>query len=340
MVIKVQCLLSRIIRVIRRHMFGRILNTFLFLVVLSSIILIVYIYFREEPQVDGWEKGKIRRASLYVHPNNDTSFTHADANICSTEQPLVIIIICSDTKNINPRMAIRETWANDAKKYNITVLFLVGISKDEDINMKTLKESTQYKDIITEDFIDTYNNLTIKSVFMLKWVKNNCMQARFLMKADDDSYINIKNLFEYASLVRDEDLSTFLIGNTLGAGDSPNIPPNRFYDSKWYVPSYMYPYDEYPIYVSGAAYLMSTQVAEKLYNQSLQNEFIHVEDVYITGMCAQQINIKPKDNKLFHFFEKPLPDVKCGTNQSQLIVLSHQTDVYHMYKFHNELKEC
>lgn len=30
-------------------------------------------------------------------------------------------------------------------------------------------------DIIQENFIDSYNNLTLKSVFMLKWANRNCV---------------------------------------------------------------------------------------------------------------------------------------------------------------------
>ena len=46
----------------------------------------------------------------------------------------------------------------------------------------------------------------------------------------------------------------------------------------------MYPADKYPNYVQGVAYLMSTYVAKKIYYESLQNNIIHLEDVFITGM--------------------------------------------------------
>lgn len=32
---------------------------------------------------------------------------------------------------------------------------------------------------------------------LLKWVKNNCMKATYIMKTDDDVYINIKNLAQF-----------------------------------------------------------------------------------------------------------------------------------------------
>lgn len=49
------------------------------------------------------------------------------------------------------------------------------------------------------------------------------------------------------------------------------------------MPKYMYPDEKYPDYIHGVAYLMSSQVAERLYNESLSNELIHLEDVFLTG---------------------------------------------------------
>lgn len=60
------------------------------------------------------------------------------------------------------------------------------------------KEFKKHNDIIQEDFIDSYNNLTIKSVLMLKWVHRNCLnQAAFLMKSDDDTFVHIPNVLHY-----------------------------------------------------------------------------------------------------------------------------------------------
>ena len=50
-------------------------------------------------------------------------------------------------------------------------------------------------DIIQENFLDSYNNLTLKSILMLKYVKNNCEnKVKYVMKCDDDTFINVPNL--------------------------------------------------------------------------------------------------------------------------------------------------
>lgn len=58
------------------------------------------------------------------------------------------------------------------------------------------EENFSYHDIIQENFLDTYNNLTLKSVMMLKWVISNCNKAKFLMKTDDDMFINVAMLLK------------------------------------------------------------------------------------------------------------------------------------------------
>lgn len=44
-----------------------------------------------------------------------------------------------------------------------------------DTQLRITEESDIKNDLIQEGFLDTYNNLTLKSVMMLKWVKNHCV---------------------------------------------------------------------------------------------------------------------------------------------------------------------
>ena len=63
------------------------------------------------------------------------------------------------------------------------VIFLIGISKNGDnYNNKILKhEANQNQDLLQEDFIDTYNNLTLKSMFMLKYAQSLSTVGNFSM---------------------------------------------------------------------------------------------------------------------------------------------------------------
>ena len=64
------------------------------------------------------------------------------------------------------------------------MIFLIGISKNGDNynNNNVLKqEANQNQDLLQEDFIDTYNNLTLKSMFMLKYAQSLSTVGNFSM---------------------------------------------------------------------------------------------------------------------------------------------------------------
>lgn len=71
------------------------------------------------------------------------------------------------------------------------------------------EESLHYSDIIQEGFVDSYNNLTLKSVMMLKWVVSNCHSVWYIMKTDDDMFVNINNLVK---LLKVRNMSNLLFG--------------------------------------------------------------------------------------------------------------------------------
>lgn len=58
--------------------------------------------------------------------------------------------------------------------FAVKILFLLGQTANNETQVKINTESEVYGDVIQESFLDTYNNLTLKTVMMLKWVNKNC----------------------------------------------------------------------------------------------------------------------------------------------------------------------
>uniref|UniRef100_A0A182LZ38 Hexosyltransferase n=1 Tax=Anopheles culicifacies TaxID=139723 RepID=A0A182LZ38_9DIPT len=52
--------------------------------------------------------------------------------------------------------------------------FNAASNEMDELQLRIVNESEVYGDIIQESFIDSYNNLTLKTIMMLKWVTNNC----------------------------------------------------------------------------------------------------------------------------------------------------------------------
>ena len=88
---------------------------------------------------------------------------------------------------------------------NGCLLFLIGNSErigDEcafmlnyEVQNKIFIEQKEFGDIVQVELVEHYNNLTLKSVHMLKlfhtFFRNS---SKFVVKADDDSFINLPNL--------------------------------------------------------------------------------------------------------------------------------------------------
>ncbi len=66
--------------------------------------------------------------------------------------------------------------------------------------------------------------------------------------------------------------------------------PIRDPHNKWYCPDYMFNRKVYPNYLSGTAYLMSRSTALTLFEASIQIPLFHLEDIYVTGILAEQVN--------------------------------------------------
>jgi len=118
----------------------------------------------------------------------------------------LLIIVKSARKNFKRRSVVRQTWGNLTflqdnlrRPHNIAVqiFFIVGKSNsaeegkdDDDSNLK--EEIELYKDMIVADFVDSYRNLTYKSVGAFKWVLNEFKgEFKYLALLDDDIYIDM-----------------------------------------------------------------------------------------------------------------------------------------------------
>ena len=67
------------------------------------------------------------------------------------------------------------------------LIFFLGVdieSRNKKIQRPVLNEQNKFGDLVVEDFIDSYVNLTLKSLFILKWAKDYCPQAKFVAKVE------------------------------------------------------------------------------------------------------------------------------------------------------------
>lgn len=238
-----------------------------------------------------------RLADLRLDDPSGFPLNHPDT--CKGDVDL-IVVICTSLGNSKSRDSVRKSWGMYSKNhfYKTRLMFLVG-QGNETLLERVLQENNIHGDIILGDFVDTYRNLTLKSISMLKWINNYCANAKYGLKADDDMFINIPNLIS-AMNSKSRRVKQFLIGDKqVGAR------PIKDKNSKYYTSSKEFGEKVYPPYLSGTAYAFTVSAAKVLYDITSRIKPFWMEDIHITGICARAAGIPRFDHRGFTFQRRP-----------------------------------
>lgn len=200
------------------------------------------------------------------------------------EMDLVIIIMSAPT-HLEARTAIRQTWGHFGQRSDISILFMLGATLDSRIEVILKKEQKTYNDVIRGKFLDSYSNLTLKTISTLEWVDSYCSKVKFLLKTDDDMFINVPRLQSFAMKhAKDR--------NVIFGRLAKKWKPIRNKKSKYYVSRTQFKNAVFPDFTTGPAYLLSTDIVRKLYEAALDQTYLKLEDVFVTGIVADKLKIK------------------------------------------------
>ncbi|XP_072036240.1 uncharacterized protein [Amphiura filiformis] len=105
----------------------------------------------------------------------------------------LVMLISSKPEHFARRSAIRETYGKEKiiQNKHVQLLFVLGLSQSKSVNNVAQHEANTYKDMIIFGFYESHFNLTLKVIGGLKWVTENCHEAKFMYKGDDDVFVNI-----------------------------------------------------------------------------------------------------------------------------------------------------
>lgn len=215
------------------------------------------------------------------------NLTITSPTICQTGEKVDLIILISTTIfHSDKRKALRKTWltATHENKGHIRYAFLLGAVKDTKLQTKLKSENELYNDIVQGDYPDRYYTLTLKTLSGFHWVANYCPNTSYVMKTDDDVFINIPALMESIHSNR-ENLST-----SIGGRCYKRERPVRDKSSKYFTSYEQYPYKQFFGFCSGTGYITSIKVVNQVLKVSEDVPFFHLEDVYI-GFCVEQLGL-------------------------------------------------
>ena len=244
---------------------------------------------------------------------------HVVCNPLSGEEQVDLLILVTTTpSNFERRHALRDTWLTHTKNNTGKVrhVFLLGKVKDGKIQVSLQKESMTYNDVVQESFIDSYANLTYKTIMGFKWASQQCKTAKFILKTDDDMFVNVPAVLNIAR-ANAVLLQTHVVGN---CKQRPH--PIRNKKSKWYTSVESFPGKLfYSGYCAGTGYLTSLNVVKKVFEVSPNVPFFHLEDVYV-GFCVRNIGYRLKALSGFHK-KRPHQEIKLCQYKTRGVVTSH-----------------
>ena len=206
--------------------------------------------------------------------------------VCARHYPL-LILVSSAPANFERRYLIRQTWGADN---NIVprwkTFFLLGQTRDPAQSDLLKIENSIYGDMIRADYYEHYWNQTLKIQMAFEWAARYC-NFSYLLKADDDVFVNSKRLLDVLQLK-----TTPKKGLYMG---KLHHNPGVQRDGKWRVSYEEYSGTHYPDFCSGAGFVMSYDVIECLVPLFDVIEPYRIDDVYI-GMLANKTGVTPVDH--------------------------------------------
>lgn len=209
-------------------------------------------------------------------------------SVPSKPEAILQVFIHSSPNHFMHRRLIRESWGSVScyRNLSMNVIFVIGLSGLSVINVKVQEEASRHSDILWADFIDSYWNLTLKHIFAHRWIIENCTKAKFVLKVDDDIFVDI---FQVIGLIIEEYSKN--PRNLLACSISAPVLARR--SGKWELSLEEYPFRTLPAFCAGAAYLASIDVIRSWSVVLGEVPRMRIDDVFVTGILRDAIRVSP-----------------------------------------------
>ena len=238
------------------------------------------------PEMLELERRFYSRDPKRINPHDFTLMLNA-SKLCD-DNPFLIVIVPSLPSSRDRRNAIRETWGsvartdtwpNEPLPVKVRVAFLLGRTESLHVRSLLRQEYEQHADLVQEDFLESYRNLSLKTVMGIKWVKNMCNRARYVLKCDDDMIAHIPMLLKLLTANRYQN-------SIIGHINKGAVVQRQ---GLWGLSPEEFPFDRFPPYASGAAYVISADLIQPLFQMSEHVALVPIEDAYVTGVLARML---------------------------------------------------
>jgi beta-1,3-galactosyltransferase 1 len=233
-----------------------------------------------------WNEGELEfyKRINTIHPTN-FELVQKPWRVCAQKRGSNLEIFAyafTHVESFEKRRFIRRTWGNTNRYPSLNVAFVVGKSLNETVNNLLIEENYKLGDIIQGDFLDTYRNLSYKSLAAWRWSMDNCDRAKLILKIDDDILMNTDNLLRYFRHTHPKPATFYgFVHRWLRVPRNTSlkvhVTVDEFFD------------DHFPTYCYGVAFLFTGDLLRKLYRAAFVTRDFWIDDVWATGILPSRL---------------------------------------------------
>lgn len=248
------------------------------------------------------------------------------------QKPRLLVLINSKWSNFERRKWQRSTWLNRSQLVRLVCepaaspfggveyAFALGSPPDQSQASRSLElEQAQYGDLLLLNQFEHYRLLSYKHLALFRWIlerrASRTDQQLILLKCDDDALIDLGQLvstFEARLAQAAEHQPRAHLAPTPTPAERQNWimcarfdqdSPVQRQNNKWAVSRQDYPFDTYPAFCSGLAYLAPLNLVRRLYTTALYLAQVEgivgfkrplwIDDVFITGILTASLDKQP-----------------------------------------------
>ncbi|KAI8431476.1 hypothetical protein MSG28_015992 [Choristoneura fumiferana] len=235
----------------------------------------------------------------------------------------LLILVSSAPAHAAAREAVRLTWGHAALRSDVALGFVLGApppAAEPGLRAALDREDALYGDLIEGRSVDSYSNLTLKTLSMLEWAATYCPRAPRLLKTDDDMFINVGRLLRFADAPQRRNASGTVWGKV-----ARRSRPARAPHSKYFVPPAQFPGAVFPDFATGPAYLVTADAARRLLAAAPAQRYLRLEDVFVTGVLAARLGVRRVHAP--EFYNKRVAPHPCAVQRGLAI---------HMVRYHEQ----
>ena len=215
-------------------------------------------------------------SSNLVYKSQSPEILFEDIDINNSSRLKLVVLVSSHALHKGRRKLIRCYWGNHSRwttPFQWKVIFVTGFfSSFQKIQLHA--EADTYKDILIENVTENFYTLSFKVMLGLKWIQAN-LKYDFLLKCDDDVFVNIDRLMRLLLTTRDQYF-----------GQKMEFQPVER-EGRYGVSEEEHPSPIYDTFCSGGGFVLSYLTVSKMIPFFNWANPLKIDDAYIGKIVAR-----------------------------------------------------